>query len=134
MRRSGTEMAPLAFLPLPAHGHVTPTLAVVAELVSRGHRVTFATASELVGTVAGAGATPLEYRSLRAGRRQPDAFPAEYVAREPLRCIEEAAEVTAQLLPALAADVPDVVVYDVSTFPTGRVLAARLDRPGVQLF
>lgn len=127
-------MAHLAVLPFPAHGHVTPMLPVVTELTARGHRVTFATTPELATTVVGAGATPLPYRSLLAGKRQPEAFTAEYLAHEPLRCIEEGAEVTAQLLPALAADPPDAVVYDVSTFPTGRALAARLGRPGVQLF
>jgi MGT family glycosyltransferase len=127
-------MAHLAVLPFPAHGHVTPALPVVAELVRRGHRITFPTTAPLAPAVAAAGATPLEYRSLLAGKPQPEAFTADYLAREPLRCIEEGTAVTAQLLPALAADPPDAVVYDVSTFPTGRALARRLDRPGVQLF
>jgi MGT family glycosyltransferase len=127
-------MAHVAVLPFPAPGHSTPMLPVVTELVSRGHRVSFAVTPELASAVAGAGATPLEYRSLLAGKRQPESFTADYLAQEPLRCIEEGAAVTAQLLPVLSADVPDVVVYDVSTFPTGRALASRLGRPGVQVF
>jgi MGT family glycosyltransferase len=37
----------LAFISIPAAGHVNPTLAVVAELVRRGHRVTYFTSANL---------------------------------------------------------------------------------------
>ncbi|XVS65936.1 hypothetical protein ACQPYE_07745 [Actinosynnema sp. CA-299493] len=35
-------MSHIAFLNIPGHGHVNPTLPVVTELVNRGHRVTYA--------------------------------------------------------------------------------------------
>ena len=127
-------MAHVALLPFPAHGHVTPTLAVASALVARGHRVTFPTTEEFATAVADTGATPLTYRSLLAGKEQPESFTADYIAHEPLRCINEGALVTDQLRLAFRDDVPDLFVYDVSTFPTGRALAAVFDRPGLQLF
>ena len=44
------------FICLPAAGHVNPTLPVVAELVRRGHRVTYATSAKYAGAVESAGA------------------------------------------------------------------------------
>lgn len=126
-------MAHIAFLPLPAHGHVTPALPVAAELADRGHRVTFATTAEFAGAVAGTGATPVCYESSLAGKAQPARFTADYMAREPLRCIEESIAIT-PLLEQRIGGAPDLYAYDVSTFPTGRALARKSGRPGVQLF
>jgi UDP:flavonoid glycosyltransferase YjiC (YdhE family) len=36
----------LAFVSIPAYGHVNPTLPLVAELVARGHRVTYFTSAD----------------------------------------------------------------------------------------
>jgi MGT family glycosyltransferase len=47
----------LAFVSMPAHGHVTPTLPVVAELVRRGFRVSYATHEQFRPAVEKAGAT-----------------------------------------------------------------------------
>ena len=47
----------LAFVSMPAHGHVTPTLPVVAELVRRGFRVSYATHEQFRPAVETAGAT-----------------------------------------------------------------------------
>jgi MGT family glycosyltransferase len=47
----------LAFVSMPAHGHVTPTLPVVAELVRRGFRVSYATHERFRTGVEKAGAT-----------------------------------------------------------------------------
>ncbi|HKS00729.1 MAG TPA: macrolide family glycosyltransferase [Arthrobacter sp.] len=49
-----------AFICLPATGHVNPTLPVVAELVGRGHRVTYATSAKYAAAVESAGATFFE--------------------------------------------------------------------------
>ena len=47
----------IAFVSLPAHGHVNPTLPVVAELVRRGWRVSYATAERFGPEVEKTGAT-----------------------------------------------------------------------------
>ncbi|PPK71306.1 glycosyltransferase [Actinokineospora auranticolor] len=121
------------FLPLPAYGHVMPTLAVVAELVARGHRVTFATTAEFAPAVVAAGAEPLLYESELAGKAQPERFTTDYVSREPLRCITENI-VTTRLFDKSLPEPPDVYVYDVSTFPAGRALAQKHGARAIQLF
>ncbi|WP_328614675.1 glycosyl transferase [Amycolatopsis sp. NBC_00355] len=122
--------AHIAFLAVPAAGHVNPTLPLVEELVRRGHRVTYATGPALREAVAAAGAVPLV----------PDA-PWAKVAAARSRTTEEVAEtlsgaldVTRAVLPRLTEvfreDPPDVVCYD-SLTPFGPVLAHRLGRPSV---
>src|SRR5687767_4204210 len=46
----------ILFVTLSGHGHVTPTLAVVEELVKRGAEVEYATGAEHAEAVTGAGA------------------------------------------------------------------------------
>ncbi|OLL82525.1 Macrolide glycosyltransferase [Pseudonocardia sp. Ae168_Ps1] len=48
------------FVSMPASGHVNPTLPLVAELVRRGHRVSYATGATHLDAVAAAGAEPVE--------------------------------------------------------------------------
>ncbi|MFI5732968.1 hypothetical protein ACIA49_22815 [Kribbella sp. NPDC051587] len=50
----------IAFLTIPAAGHLNPTLPLVAELVRRGHRVTYATGPSYRSAVKAAGATFVE--------------------------------------------------------------------------
>jgi MGT family glycosyltransferase len=129
-----TKPAHVLLMPLAARGHVSPALAVAAELVRRGLRVTFATVKDFADEVSATGATPLVYESELASHEIPDVFTVDYMAREPLRCIEEAISVTRIFDRELADDLPDVIAYDVATFPTGRALARKHARPSVQLF
>lgn len=46
----------------PAHGHINPTLAVSKELVSRGHRVTYAIPEQFVGSLRDTGADYVSYK------------------------------------------------------------------------
>ena len=46
----------LAFVSIPAYGHVNPTLPLVAELVGRGHRVTYFTSADFGPRIRAAGA------------------------------------------------------------------------------
>ncbi|MGI5507250.1 macrolide family glycosyltransferase [Lentzea sp. CA-135723] len=54
----------ILFVTLAGHGHVTPTLAVVAELVARGADVEYATGAEHAEAVTGAGARWVELPAL----------------------------------------------------------------------
>lgn len=49
----------LAFASVPAHGHINPTLPLVRELVSRGHRVTYGTHEKFRDRVEAVGASLL---------------------------------------------------------------------------
>ena len=53
----------VAFVSIPLYGHVIPTLAIVEELVSRGHRVTYLATGEFTGMLGGAGARTVRYES-----------------------------------------------------------------------
>lgn len=124
----------VAFLPFPAFGHINTTLPIVAELVRRGHRVTFATNERFAPVVSAAGADVLHYESWLASRRLPDTVDAEYLVHEPVRSIDEAIATVPLYEAGFDGDVPDVLLYDVSTFAAGRVLARKWKRPAIELF
>ncbi|EST21299.1 hypothetical protein N566_27505 [Streptomycetaceae bacterium MP113-05] len=124
----------VAFMPFPAFGHINTTLPIVAELVRRGHRVTFATNGRFEPLVAGTGADVLRYESWLASRKLPDSVDAEYMVHEPVRSIDEAIATVPVYEEGFAGDIPDVLLYDVSTFAAGRVLARKWNRPAVELF
>jgi MGT family glycosyltransferase len=124
----------VAFLPFPAFGHINTTLPVVAELVRRGHRVTFATTARFAPAAAAAGAQVLEYESWLASRKLPDRVDAEYMVREPVRSVDEALATVPLYEAGFGDDLPDVLLYDVSTYAAGRVLARKWRRPAIELF
>ena len=107
-RRLG-DAAKFAFLNVPAHGHTNPTLAVVAELARRGHRIDYWSFEQFRAVIERSGAR------FRAYPDQPD-YEARQAADNLIRLARLLMEVTARVLPALidalTADRPDVVVHD----------------------
>ncbi|THA23711.1 glycosyltransferase [Streptomyces sp. RKND-216] len=124
----------VAFMPLPEFGHVSPTLPIVEELVRRGHRVTFATTRRFEEKVTAAGARALCYESWLTSRKLPDTMDAEYMVHEPVRSIDEGIATVPVLEEGFGDDIPDVLLYDVSTFAAGRVLARKWKRPAIEMF
>ncbi|WP_433872944.1 macrolide family glycosyltransferase [Saccharopolyspora sp. CA-218241] len=122
-----------AFASLAAHGHVNPTLPLVEELVSRGHRVTYATGSEQAPAVERAGATAVV---MPWGVELSDLAGRGYTQDGLVRMmVAGTAELTASfdaLLAPFLADPPDCVCYDAMGLP-GRALADRLAVPGVAM-
>ncbi|MER7013924.1 macrolide family glycosyltransferase [Saccharopolyspora sp. NPDC000359] len=126
-----TRPAHITFLTIPAHGHVNPTLGLITELVSRGHRVSYGVTEAFADQVAEAGATPVRYTSLLPG--SPTATRQEWPDEEVearLMFLEETKSVVPQLEAAYAADQPDLVVYDLPDF---LVLAEKWGVPALQL-
>jgi MGT family glycosyltransferase len=118
----------IAFLNIPGHGHVNPTLPVVTELVARGHRVTYAVNDEFVTQVEHAGATPVVYRTtLPTGDQE---WPNELASALRL-FLADAVNVLPQLEAAYADDRPDLIVFDIGAW-TARLLGERWDVPVVQ--
>ncbi|KAA5833673.1 macrolide family glycosyltransferase [Saccharopolyspora hirsuta] len=112
-----TRPAHIAFLTIPAHGHVNPGLGLITELVSRGHRVSYAVTDAFADQVAEAGAVPVRYTSLLPG--SPTATRQEWPDEEVearLMFLEETKHVVPQLEAAYAGDRPDLVVYDLPDF------------------
>ncbi|MEU7799421.1 nucleotide disphospho-sugar-binding domain-containing protein [Micromonospora arborensis] len=124
----------VAFMSVPLHGHVNPMLGVAAELVGRGHRVTFATGDGFAPLIAETGATPVPYTSTfpSAGRPGGGWLPADDDGRRAALAFDrERAVALPQLSSAYADDPPDLVVYDTVT-AYAPVLAARWGVPEVQ--
>ncbi|MFF2316064.1 macrolide family glycosyltransferase [Arthrobacter sp. NPDC058097] len=144
-----------AFVCLPATGHVNPTLPVVAELVRRGHRVTYATSAKYAAAVESAGAVffengeDLSSQFPRFGATAPGSTARDDAGGSPRagmlaglgsgmmsglleRLLERAREEFPALLSRLAADQPDAVCYDAMTL-AGKMAAMKLDLPDIAL-
>ncbi|MBV8932530.1 MAG: glycosyl transferase [Kutzneria sp.] len=125
----------LAFVSVPAYGHVNPTLPLVEELVARGHRVSYATGSELLPAVREAGATPVELPwdfdvSKIVGR----GFGADgsRAAAMMTKLIESSRVCLPVLVEHFGDDRPDAVCHDGMSF-VGSALADKIDVPAVAL-
>ncbi|GAA4805377.1 macrolide-inactivating glycosyltransferase [Actinomycetospora chlora] len=114
-----------------AHGHTRPHLPVVAELVARGHRVTYAIPAPFAAMVAATGATPLVHTSVLPDQDRGEQWPTDPVAGTAL-FVDEAQHALPQIADALAGDVPDVALHDIGGYPA-IVLARRWGIPVVQL-
>ncbi|MGH3429592.1 MAG: macrolide family glycosyltransferase [Mycobacteriales bacterium] len=125
----------IAFLPIPAHGHVLPTLAVVEEMVRQGHRVTYLTTEEFAEAAASAGADVVRYDSTwSAPAILPNPTTADDAARMRLMLLAESIATVPKAELRFADDLPDGLVYDTATAPAARMLARKWNRPAVQMF
>ncbi|MFI6392355.1 macrolide family glycosyltransferase [Nonomuraea sp. NPDC050540] len=115
------------FMCQPDHGHVIPNLAVVAELVRRGNRVTYVTGESMADVVRAAGATVIGYDSIyhKADLRR--------LEDDPLGLISLFLDESRVMLESVGSEKADVVVYDISVLHAGRILARKWGRPAVQL-
>ncbi|MEQ4724794.1 macrolide family glycosyltransferase [Nonomuraea sp. B19D2] len=121
-------MSTIAFVNIPMHGHTNPTLPIVAELVRRGHSVTYHTSPEFSEKVEAAGATVCLY----PGGDQPLPDPPT-----PVTMLDGLARTAVGLLPAVLSDLrdvrPDLIVHGAAC-PWGAVAARELDVPAAALF
>jgi MGT family glycosyltransferase len=124
--------AHIAMVGVPAISHVLPSIEVIGELVSRGHRVTYANdpAAKQVAEVIGAtGAELVPYASTLpvADHDWPD---------DPIAAMRIFLEDNIRMLPQLAAaygkEPPDLYLYDIGGY-AARALAERQGRPIVQM-
>lgn len=125
----------IAFFNYAAHGHVNPTLPVVAELVKRGHRVTYTVADQFADVVAATGAEVIGYDSVVPKSWNTVAIPAEItgndMAEASVAHLSEGFAPLAEVERRLGGDRPDLVVYDSFGFATGRLLARKWDLPAL---
>ncbi|MET7637213.1 macrolide family glycosyltransferase [Streptomyces sp. NPDC005438] len=124
-----TRRAHIAMIGTPDPGHIIPTLEVIHELVTRGHRVTTANepAVSHLATCTGAEFVP-------CSRRLPEAV-GDWT-RDPVAALKVFLEGNVQALPQLQSaygdDPADLYLYDTGSY-VGRVLAESQGRPCVQL-
>lgn len=127
-------MPSIAMMALPLHGHVNPMLGLAAELVGRGHDVTFATGTDFTAAIERTGARVVGYQSVLRSSRTGDGrwvfgASAERKIVEVFAAERDAA--LAALAPQYRQAVPDVVVFDTVT-AFAPVLASRWGVPLVQ--
>ncbi|MDT0377709.1 glycosyltransferase [Streptomyces sp. DSM 42041] len=123
----------LAFLPYPSYGHTMPVIAVLSELVARGHRVTCFASEEFAERVRATGAEVRLYEPPLSTASPPEVIDADESARSALRLLESSTAVMPAIEAAFADGPPDAVVYDTTLWLTGRLLAAGWERPRVQV-
>ncbi|TDC21981.1 oleandomycin glycosyltransferase [Micromonospora sp. 15K316] len=119
-------MSTVAFLNIAMHGHINPTLPIVAELVRRGHRVTYHTTPAYAEEIAATGARVLRY----SGHDHP-------LPGTPVALMDELSRAAVRLLPTVLAELreirPDLIVHD-SLCPWGPVAARELGVPAASSF
>lgn len=124
----------IAFITVPASGHVYPTLPLVQELTRRGHRVSYATAPEFgeLVAVSGAALVPLDWTASRVA-----ASKGGQTTGELSDMLLGSVRGTRRALPAmtdwLARDRPDVLCRDAVTL-LGAMTAHKLGIPEVATF
>lgn len=125
----------IAFFNYAAHGHVNPTLPVVAELVRRGHRVTYVVASQFEDAVAATGAEVIAYESVVPKSWNTVAIPAKITGNDMAEAavvhLSETFAPLAEVERRLGDDRPDVMVYDAFGYAAGRLLARKWQLPSV---
>jgi len=124
----GAGRRTIAFLNIAMHGHINPTLPIVAELVRRGHTVIYHTSPAYREAIAATGATVRLY----AEGDQPLPDPPM-----PVTMLEGLARTAVRVLPAVLADLreigPDLIVHD-SACLWGAVAARELGVPAASSF
>ncbi|MGI5519980.1 macrolide family glycosyltransferase [Micromonospora sp. CA-259024] len=117
----------IAFVSMPAFGHVNPSLPLVEELVSRGYRITYATGERFLPIVEAAGARgiPLNLSGMPARPPSGDEFTVDALVPMMEKFLREVRETFPPMLAHFEQDVPSAVCYDLTTFP-GRMLADKL--------
>nr|WP_189958627.1 macrolide family glycosyltransferase [Streptomyces alanosinicus] len=116
----------------PLVGHVLPSLEIIRELVARGHRVTYATATTtgpVAELITPTGAEPVGITSTLPTADR--AWPQDPIASASL-FLDEAMAVLPQLRAAYDDDPADLYLYDIGAY-AGRALAEAQGRPLVQL-
>ncbi len=111
--------------------HVYPSLGVIAELVRRGHRVSYAIGDRLAGLVEPTGARPVTHPSTLPAEDGdwPDNPAAELATR---MFLTEGIATLPPLVRHFDDDRPDLLIHDVAA-QAGPVLAARWNVPAVLL-
>ncbi|WP_421109179.1 macrolide family glycosyltransferase [Streptomyces sp. NEAU-S77] len=121
--------AHIAMVGIPAISHTLPSLELIRELVTRGHRVTYANDSYLADVIKPTGAALVPY-----GSTLPVAdndWPEDPIAAMTV-FLDDAIQALPQLRAAYDDDPADLYLYDIGGY-AGRALAEAQGRPAVQL-
>ncbi|WP_206282573.1 macrolide family glycosyltransferase [Streptomyces barkulensis] len=121
--------AHIAMVGIPAVSHVLPSLAIISELVARGHRVTYANDPAVAGLIEPTGAELLPCAS---GLPVADNdWPEDPIAAMGL-FLDDAVQALPRLRAAYDRDPADLYLYDIGAY-AARALAESQGRPLMQL-
>ncbi|MEE1784280.1 glycosyltransferase [Streptomyces sp. SP17BM10] len=126
-----TRRAHILMASVPAHGHVNPSLAVISELVARGHRVSYVNDPSFREVVESTGARFVPYSTKLPLADDPEGWVEDPVGIQEV-FLDDALSMHSVLLEAFADDRPDLVLCDIAGF-AGRAFGERLGVPVVQL-
>ncbi|CRZ16580.1 macrolide family glycosyltransferase [Mycolicibacterium neworleansense] len=123
----------IAVVAASAPSHMYPHLAMVHELVRRGHRLSYLVGGHLAGLATPTGADVIPCTSVLPGAPgAPETFDESDPVAGMRMFLDEAVHVLPQLHDALDADRPDLVLYDIGGM-AGPVAADRWGVPAAQL-
>ncbi|BFO16810.1 hypothetical protein SHKM778_31980 [Streptomyces sp. KM77-8] len=123
----------LLFMSTPVPGHLFPNLAVVEELIRRGHRVSLVTGESQAETVRLTGADVITYASSFDDVGKLNLTKDRESANTPLTVLKDGITMLDEVKAQLDEDRPDLILYDMIVFHVGRVLARTWGVPAVQL-
>ncbi|MFJ3791908.1 macrolide family glycosyltransferase [Kitasatospora sp. NPDC090091] len=126
-----TRPAHIAMVSIPAHGHVNPSLAVITELVARGHRVSYVNDPSFAAAVGSTGATLVPYPTVLPLGGDSQVWLQDPVAIQEL-FLDDAVAMAPVVRKLFAEDRPDLLLYDIAGF-AGRAVAEAHGVPVVQL-
>jgi MGT family glycosyltransferase len=124
-------MTKYIFLDLPSYGHVNPTLALVQELVQRGHHVSYYLPERFQSAIQATGAIFRSYQSQINPQWVVDA--SGLPRRLPVSIVDEGRHVLPQILERIGAEQPDCLVYD-HMCTWGYIVAQVLNVPAIVLY
>lgn len=122
-------MAKFAFVNLPFHAHINPTLPVVQELVARGHKVVYYLTEKYRNAIEATGANFYSYTSLLeqpGGNVEEETNPLAL----PMLMVDECSSVMPQILESVRKEQPDCLIYNPMSL-SGRFIAQLLGIPAV---
>lgn len=124
-----SRRAHIAMAGIPIVSHVLPSLALIRELVDRGHRVTYANDPAVADRIAAGGAEPVRCDSTLPVAT--NAWPDDPIAAASL-FLDDAVQALPQLHAAYDDDPADLYLYDIGAY-AARALAEAQGRPLLQL-
>ena len=123
-------MAKTLFYNVPGHGHINPSLPLVAELVHRGHQLTYFATENYRAIVEATGAAFRPYAAVHDNYFDARGLSGSVPGKVAYELITTAGEILPALLEIARAEQPDYIMFD-GMCPWGLLLARILGLPAV---